>query len=454
MVALGAKLTVAFVHLSDIHFGQEKRGAQRAVNNDARRQVIEDAANVVGALSNGKASGIIITGDIAYAGKPHEYEAAGSWLDELARRVGCEPSDIQMIPGNHDVDREKIKGAAELMLEAIHVGGEERLDAFLEEEVDREVLYSRFRAYRPFADAYQCTLDCAGNNSADRRVELVEGRAIRFVRVNSALICTKGRKEEGHLLLGARQRVLQEASGEELVVLMHHPLNWISDSAEARKFLRSRARVFMSGHEHLATLSVQAVEPGCDLMMIAAGATTPDQIDETYTYAYNVIEFDWDKTEDALVVTIHPRRWNDEMKRFEADVVRLGGRSHRTVLGSPNFRRAPKPQVFDVLAAEAAPEPAPVEIMMPPEEDVAAHSEVSDTDYQNLYLRFFRDLADGDRLRILVELGAVPREIRGAFNHETESKLFRTVVRAKRFEELRAKVEDAFAQRQDPKGKE
>ena len=339
------------------------------------------------------------------------------------------------------------------MLNAIHEEGEDRLEAFLSNSTDRDVLYSRFEAYRPFAEAYQCPLDCTGNNSADRRVELAEGRAIRFVRLNSALICTKDRKEHGHLLLGQRQRILEERPGEELVVLMHHPLGWISDADDMSRFLHGRARVCMSGHEHLAAVEVRQIEPGCDLMMIAAGATTPDAINDTYTYAYNVIQFDWDDASDSLAVTLFPRRWNDGMKRFEADDARLGTQDQRIVLGSPYFCQAPRPAPTQT-GEPTAPEAALVEIIVPQEEAVTTGGQVDETEYQNLYMRFFRDLAEGDRLRILVALGAVPAGMTARFNHETESKLLRSIVRVGRFDDLKAKVEEALANRPQSRGEE
>ena len=446
-------MTAVFVHLSDIHFGQEKNGGQLVVSKDAREQVIEDAAVVIAGLSNRKASGIIVTGDIAYAGQREEYAAAGQWLDELCHRVGCAAADIQMVPGNHDIDRGKIKGATEMMLSAIHAEGEARLDSFLEEEVDREVLYHRFTEYRRFADAYQCPLDCNGNSSVERRVELADGRAIRFVRLNSALTCTKGRNEKGQLLLGARQRVMKETPGEELIVLAHHPLDWYADGADTAKFLRSRARVFISGHEHLVSVRVQSVEAGRDLMLLAAGATTPDDIDDTYTYAYNIIEFDWDEQSDALAVTLHPRVWNDDMKRFEADELRLNGLSQRTALGSPNFHKAPRAKKSEVVDNAATHEPAPVEIIVPQGENAAVDGHVNEAEYQSVYLRFFRDLSEGDRLVILAELNAVPGDIAGNFNHELESRLFRNVVRKGHFDELRSKVESALATRKNARGK-
>ena len=446
-------MPAVFVHLSDIHFGQEKKGGARAANEDARRKLMGDAASIVAGLPSRKATGIIVTGDIAYAGKAHEYDEAGRWLDQLAESVGCEPSTVQLIPGNHDIDRDKITGAAEWMLTTIHDEGEEKLETFLGNPMDREVLYSRFEGYLPFAKAYRCPLDCEGHNSADRRVELAEGRAIRFVRLNSALICTKGRDEEGKLLLGQRQRILQESAGEELIVLVHHPLNWISDSDDMRKFLHGRARVCMSGHEHLAAVDVKEVEPGCDILMIASGATTPDLIDDVYTYAYNVIEFDWDEPTDSLAVTVHPRRWNDGMKRFEADEGRLGGRDARFVLGSPYFRQGETPEKR-AGTLHSPPQSPEVKIIASREEVVlAADIKIDEGEYQNLYLHFFRDLAEGDRLRILVDLGAIPAGLNANFNHETESRLLRNIVKSGRFDDLKKTVNDALRGQMGTTGK-
>jgi hypothetical protein len=135
------------------------------------------------------------------------------------------------------------------------------------------------------------------------------------------------------------------------------------------------------------------------------------------------------------------------MKRFEADNPRLKGLDRRTVLGAPYFRKGARPPKFEVNGRGVDIEPAHVEIILPREQDVAGNGQVDETEYQNLYLRFFRDLPEGDRLRILVELDAVPGEIAGGFNHETEGRLFRSVVRGNRFDELSDKIETALARR-------
>ena len=54
---------------------------------------------------------------------------------------------------------------------------------------------------------YRCDLDLNGGISKSAKLDLAEGRAIRFVRLNSAITCSK-KDDKGNLILGARQRIL------------------------------------------------------------------------------------------------------------------------------------------------------------------------------------------------------------------------------------------------------
>lgn len=95
--------------------------------------------------------------------------------------------------------------------------------------------------------------------------------------------------------------------GVELIVLCHHPLKWLQDSDDARKYVRNRARVFISGHEHDPSLGIETIEDGCDLLTLAAGATVPPKAESRYTYTYNLLTFDWHPDGDKLLVEVVPR---------------------------------------------------------------------------------------------------------------------------------------------------
>src|SRR5260370_40250768 len=94
-----------FVHISDIHFGQEKRAGEVYINNDVKERLISDARRTLVDMGKYPADGIIVTGDVAYAGKLEQYKQAGQWLDELAEAIGCQKTSVHLVPGNHDIDR-------------------------------------------------------------------------------------------------------------------------------------------------------------------------------------------------------------------------------------------------------------------------------------------------------------------------------------------------------------
>jgi hypothetical protein len=450
-------LKAIFVHLSDIHFGQEKDGGTKVESLDAKTRLIEDARAEVSKLGI-KAHGVIVTGDIAYSGTEEEYKLAGRWLAQLTDAIGCDRSDVQMIPGNHDIDRSKITDMMETMLFAIREGGDEWLDRNLDNEDSCRFLYERFDAYKGFALDYRCELDLRGGISTSARLELAPGRAIRFVRLNSALICSS-KREEGKLILGARQRALPFEDGEEIVVLSHHPLHWFQDSAKARGFLQGRARVFISGHEHFPKLEIVNVEAGCQLMLLAAGATAPDQIDDQYTYKYNIIAFDWDEEKDALAVTLNPRTWDGSVARFKRDDVFMDGKDDRQVLESPNFRRASgqgDSQKQTTTVGELVEEPrasmgseltvdvlaATSEVGQMDEPSSTADEAHPTRDVRDLQLRFFQELSQGARLKAFVDYGVVA-QIKGTIDHAMERRLFRRAVRQGMAEKIEQVLDEA-----------
>ena len=57
-------MTAAFLHLSDIHFGQEKGGVV-FTHEDVRERLLDDVVLLVRKLPNGRVDGIIVSGDIA-----------------------------------------------------------------------------------------------------------------------------------------------------------------------------------------------------------------------------------------------------------------------------------------------------------------------------------------------------------------------------------------------------
>jgi hypothetical protein len=335
-----------------------------------------------------------------------------------------------------------------MMLAEIAEKGEPRLDYFLELEKDREVFYGRFEDYREFAEAYNCPLDRDGGTAGERVVQLARGRTLRFIGLNSALCCAR-KDEKGKLLLGARQRTLPRKAGEELVVICHHPLPWLRDSEEARQYVRSRARVFISGHEHKPQIEVDPINGGCDLLTIAAGATIPPVANDEFTFTYNVLEFDWNQTTDSLVVAIYPRVWSTEETAFEANTRTFGADRVAYTLGCPNFRDNVPLQADTRVVHESADSVAEPTGTVP---DNAANngmthagsqeeSNAMEDKFSFLLLRFFRDLTAAQRLTILVSLGALPQNWTGVLTHPMERRAFDSLKSSGKLDLLEAEIQ-------------
>lgn len=348
-------MVAVFVHVSDIHFGQEKNN-RVYIHADVKQQLITDAKEVVSSIAGGAAHGILVTGDIAQSGKWSEYEVAGKWLDELAASINVEIHRVQMVPGNHDLDRSMLSFSGRQILDHLRAGGPKEYEGILNNLTDRAALFARFEDYGRFSFGYNCPLNNEGAFASEMEVTLAPGRAIRFIRFNSSLLCHgEERDEHPELVIGERQFTIPRTKGVENIVLVHHPLHWYKDQAQVQDYIRSRARLFISGHEHDPKVSVINVEKGCDVMMLAAGATVPYKSDEVFTFTYNIIEFDWDEEIDGLSVTLHPRAWNPQRTCFEADDKRLGGKAPNFRLACPFFRMGERPDEHYMVQSVDAP---------------------------------------------------------------------------------------------------
>lgn len=431
-------MSLVFVHLSDIHFGQEK-GGHLHINDDVKEQLLADAREFVLQLNNRKADGIIISGDIAYGGKPGEYDVAGKWLDRLTAAVGCGMTAVQIVPGNHDIDLDELTEITQRIIDDIIDQGEIALDRYLASEADRELLYRRFHGYRKFAEAYDCPLDSEGRISKDHVFEIGENRKLKFLGLNTALICSKSKKEYGGLILGKRQHVISAEAGLETVVIAHHPLNWIQDSDAAARYIRNRARVFISGHEHSPSHKLENIDAVSDLVMLASGAAAPPKANAEYNYCYNILEFEWVEADDTLNLNIYGRTWDADTVKFTDDLIHFQNGKQAYKLNCPNFKKLASPAISDDkidIASNDSLDDANT-IVADTYNDCSMEEE---KEIQLVLLRFFRDLSSGDRLSLLIELSAIPSTWNSSITHGVERIAFDKLVKEGKLSQIHDKI--------------
>lgn len=390
-----------FVHLSDIHFGQERNGTLKT-HDDVRRELLQDCREMRRQL--GPADGILVTGDVAFGGKEHEYQRAGEWLNGLAEAVGCERTAVRTIPGNHDVDRDKIDRFGQIAhthlrnVPLASLDGE--LEAMAKANEESNSLLPKLSEYRLFASRYGCNFRSAHEPYWRKDYPLGRHYRLALVGLTSVQVCDRN-DAEGQMVLGNSQYIIGREDNVEFVVLLHHPLLWFRDRQQAAPYLK-RARVIMVGHEHMLEIRKVTTDTGGEQLEIYAGATNPPETAPGFPYRYNWLKFALAEGPRGrlLRVTSHPRVWEYGQTKFIPDLARLGNQPSSVIeILCPQFLGPP--------AGMAAVDASPANDEQSQQEG-SPMSEREAHDFERLQYFFWTYLDWHDRLKALVEIDVLP----------------------------------------------
>lgn len=393
-----------FVHLSDIHFGQEG-GSVHGPHQSVRREIVRDCKQLFETL--GKADGILINGDVAYSGAKAQFERSAEWVEEIAEAVGCsDQTDVRVIPGNHDVDRSKIDYFCETAHERLRSIGADKLDGELAKmakaKEESNPLLVKLQNYRLFASRYGCDFNPVERLSWRTAYEFDSNHRFEILGLTSVLVCD-GNDAKDKMILGSNQYIFDRKDDVEFFVMVHHPLSWFKDQQDAQRYL-DRARVILTGHEHMQRIKKESSLSGDEFLRIYAGATNPPETGGAYPYRYSWLEFALHIEGDRqyIRVTVYPRIWEHNRTEFVAD---------RNLLNSNNESGA-----FDILCPSfkkppviAAPPPALLEPSSSATMDDVMTNELNTRDIQRLQYFFWSYIDEWqDRMRILVSLELLP----------------------------------------------
>lgn len=356
-------MAILVLQLSDIHF-TTSRDDERIVHDDVRRELLADLRTMRNQLGR-PIEAITITGDIAFSGKRAEYQLAGQWLDQVIEVCGCSHTAVLTVPGNHDVDRDRIRTSAQLIhrrLRSASVPQAQMELTSLARDGD-PLLLDKLHEYQAFAACYGTPCSSSMTPSWVRRFQLSNDCAIHFVGLSTVQVCDSD-DERNAMFLGSHQYVVERAENVEKIVLMHHPVEWLRDSTEAQNYLSSRAKVLIYGHEHAQQLQKIQGANGYERLVLSSGAVTPEDARDPYIYRYNILSFDHAIAEGShsLVVTVHPRVWAQAATAFQPDWAALNGQESATFsLRSTQFGLPP----LSAIAQRAVADVQPLETTVP-----------------------------------------------------------------------------------------
>jgi formylglycine-generating enzyme required for sulfatase activity/3',5'-cyclic AMP phosphodiesterase CpdA len=300
--------TVTWLHLSDLHFRASEQNrwneniVLRALLVDLRERMASDGL---------RPDLILVSGDIAFSGKPEEYALARQFFDDLLGALGLSKERLFIVPGNHDVDRSAItRGAATI---AASLNDRQSIAEVLTADDDRRLIMRRFNSYADFVNSY-----LAGHQAFDdehyfyaQQLDLKAG-PVAVLGLNSAWLSGSD-QDLGHLALGERQvrQALESVGkGNLRIALLHHPLEWCQefDRNDCEPLLMQACDLILHGHLHRTGL-LSLTTPDAGAMVIAAGACYETR---QYPNGYNLVQFNV----EAGQGTVYLRRYSDERGGF------------------------------------------------------------------------------------------------------------------------------------------
>lgn len=319
---------INFIHLSDIHF--DSRDADHLeLNSDIRGQLQNDIRSVRSQLS--AVDGILIGGDIAFAGQKDEYERAAEWLKTICGLAGCSEEAVWCVPGNHDVDRthyiksQTVKDHHTNLRPAHPDEVDKRITTYLRDELAVSSFFKKIEHYNDFAARFSCQ-SLPDPLAWSHDFTLNDGSTLRLFGLNSTL-ASDPTDDMGtrRLVLGTKQSRPPEVYGVTNLVMCHHPPDWLIDGDAAHAGLNARAPVQLFGHKH-----AQRLEVINNSLRIASGAVHPSRDEAGWIPRYNwlSVHVEMRGATRMLAVTVYPRVWSDQHAKFKPDYDSCDGADH------------------------------------------------------------------------------------------------------------------------------
>ena len=313
---------IAFIHLSDIHF-RKSSGNRADIDADLRNAILMDIKyNAKAYLSNVK--GILVGGDVAFAGQREEYDIAKEFLKEMASILEIDEKSIYCVPGNHDVDQQFIKSSKSILDAQSEIEKAETLDSadlllerYILDQASPNLLFKSIEEYNNFVAAYGC------NINSEKPVWIEEFKLdnnlrLKICGMNSCIISSHKDHEDSavirKMIIGQSQIPFYEDS-VIWVSLCHHPVEFWKFADELQSKLDKRIDIQLYGHKH-----EQAIEANAERLVISAGATHPTR-GKSWKPRYNWISFECVRKKDDRFVEVKtfPRVLSKDRDKFEAD---------------------------------------------------------------------------------------------------------------------------------------
>jgi len=302
------------LHISDTHFISDDDPNRDAVLRSLLKRVSELAK------SEWNPDMILCTGDIAFSGKPNEYEPAKRFFDQLLQATAIKTKKrLFVVPGNHDADCDKMTSLHEKC-----ITNDEDSDEFFRSQDTLKTFLEKFNGYQKFCcDYLERSFDEKNHYFAD--VIEIKGFKVGVVGLNSAWLSDKADKGRRQQLLGKHPLAdaLQKLDGADLKITMfHHPWHWLLEFEQRRikTLLAESVDLVLNGHQYKPDIDCQLsqAEPKFGqerrILFIQAG---PAHASKPWPNRIHFIR--WEIQNSHKIVKVYPLKFDPEVDEWILD---------------------------------------------------------------------------------------------------------------------------------------
>ncbi len=304
---------LTWLHLSDIHFGHGKDDRHRVDQKIICNAILRDAELMAKQL--GSPDMVMVTGDVAFtANSKTEYPHAIEWLENLLDQVEAEKKQLYLVPGNHDVDRGKVQGTP--YCRDIHEHLRKKptdLDDYLSDPQSLEKILSKLSAYADNEFIKSCAAPQLTTEQPYWICEMDSALGqIVLIGLNTVLLSYDNNDSHSNLALGLKQ--LQETIDNQptdrlLLILQHHPPEWLIDGQKLLSMLHNRPHMLFCGHIHKqGGLCTSPLSGGGSLLFFAGAGHVESNAPPEHAYAWGRLS--------ANGIEYFPRTWNENQHKF------------------------------------------------------------------------------------------------------------------------------------------
>ncbi len=354
---------LTWLHLSDLHMRREELDNLRVVLDALWRDVPKQIAALDAQLDF-----IAFTGDVAHSGGAEEYElAAEHFFSPLLQVTGLAPTQLSVVPGNHDVDWDLVELInPEISPSLTH---SDNVTALLGDDDKRQLLFAPMTQYVKFLrslfasgarDPILRDPPYCSSQSVPCGDQVVAVLGLNSAWHSGFVKNQKGQVlDRGNLLIGYKQ--VQDAiaaAGEATmaIALMHHPLDCLQefDKKDVELWLQKECTFVLHGHLHTPGFAMRDALQGKTLI-IPAGTLYKRR---DFLNGYNLVRLDLDAGRGIIVM----RRYSPDIGEWVKDVQSTGDPLDAIVefdlpgeLGPPEPRTTPGASVAIGALRQATP---------------------------------------------------------------------------------------------------